>query len=138
MPTDYQFQDVSVEAGKTYFYFLEDLDIFGEKERHKIIKVVVPPAKPARPIPNPFNPDTWIPYDLAKDASVAIRIYDVKGQLVRQLDLSNQKAGSYVDRDRAAYWNGRDQLGQSVGSGIYFYMLKAGDFQATRRMLILK
>jgi len=88
--------------------------------------------------PNPFNPETWIPFDLAADATVTIRIYDVKGQLVRQLHLSSQKAGSYLDKKTAAYWNGKDQLGQSVASGIYFYMLKAGDFVATRRMVILK
>jgi len=69
---------------------------------------------------------------------VTIRIYDVKGQLVRQLHLSNQKAGSYLGKKNAAYWNGKDQLGQSVSSGLYFYMLKAGDFVATRRMVILK
>jgi len=145
MPRDYQFVDKKAEAGKTYFYYLEDIDIAGEKSKSDIIKVVVPPAKLIpkefrlfQNYPNPFNPETWIPFDLAADANVTIRIYDVKGQLVRQLDLSNQKAGSYLDKEKAAYWNGKDQLGQSVSSGIYFYMLKAGDFVATRRMVILK
>ena len=148
MPTDYQYKDVSVEAGKTYYYFLEDIDIFGEKEKHKIIKVVVPPAKPAQPIPkefrllqnfpNPFNPDTRIPYDLAQEATVTIRIYDVKGQLVHQLDLGAQKAGSYIDKEKAAYWNGRNQTGNAVTSGVYFYTLKAGDFQETKRMVIVR
>ena len=148
MPTDYQFVDKKAEAGKIYFYYLEDIDIAGEKSKSDIIKVVVPPAKAATPIPkafallqnfpNPFNPETWIPFDLAADATVTIRIYDVKGQLVRQLDLSKQKAGRYLDKKTAAYWNGKDQLGQSVSSGLYFYMLKAGDFAATRRMVILK
>jgi hypothetical protein len=148
MPTDYQFIDQNAEAGKTYFYYLEDVDVTGEKNKSNTIKVVVPPAKPAQPIPkvfrllqnypNPFNPETWIPFDLAADANVIIRIYDMNGQLVRQFDLINQKAGSYLDKKTAAYWNGKDQLGQSVSSGIYFYTLKAGDFVATRRMVILK
>jgi len=58
--------------------------------------------------PNPFNPETWIPFDLAADASVSIRIYDVKGQLVRRLDIGKQKAGSYLSKENAAYWNGKD------------------------------
>jgi hypothetical protein len=145
MPRDYQFVDKNAEAGKTYFYYLEDVDIAGERNKNKTIKVVVPPAKfipkefrLLQNYPNPFNPETWIPFDLAADANVTIRIYDVKGQLVRQLDLINQKAGSYLDKNNAAYWDGKDQLGQSVSSGIYFYTLKAGDFVATRRMVILK
>jgi hypothetical protein len=88
--------------------------------------------------PNPFNPDTWLPYELAKDATVTIHIYNVKGQLVRQLNLGKQKAGSYIDKEKAAYWDGRDELGQAVSSGLYFYMLRAGDFQATKRMVIVK
>jgi hypothetical protein len=148
MPIDYQFTDQKVEQGKTYFYYLEDIDIAGEKSRFEIIKVVVLPAKPVLPIPrefqllqnypNPFNPETWIPYELATDAAVTIRIYDVNGQLVRQLDLGKQKAGCYVDKRKAAYWDGKDQTGKAVSSGIYFYTLKADDFQATRRMVIVK
>jgi hypothetical protein len=88
--------------------------------------------------PNPFNPETWIPFDLAADAIVTIRIYDVKGQLVRQLDIGKQKAGSYLDKGKATYWDGKNQSGESVSSGIYFYSLKAGSFVAVRRMMILK
>ncbi|MFQ6042613.1 MAG: FlgD immunoglobulin-like domain containing protein, partial [Candidatus Poribacteria bacterium] len=148
MPIDYQFTDKKVEAGKTYFYYLEDIDIAGEKNRLKIIRVVVPTAKSVLLVPkefrllqnypNPFNPDTWLPYELAADATVTIRIYDVNGQLVRQLDLGVQKAGRYVDKEKAAYWDGKDQTGKTVPSGLYFYTLKAGDFQATRRMVIVK
>jgi hypothetical protein len=123
MPTDYQFVDKNAEAGKTYYYYLEYIDIAGERNKNKTIKVVVPPAKfipkefrLLQNYPNPFNPETWIPFDLAKDANVTIRIYDVKGQLVRQFDLTNQKAGSYLDKKTAAYWDGKDQLGQSVSS----------------------
>ena len=88
--------------------------------------------------PNPFNPETWLPYKLAADAPVTIRIYDVQGQLVRQLDLGMQGVGSYISRENAAYWDGKNQPGHAVSSGLYFYTLTAGDFQATRRMVILK
>ena len=88
--------------------------------------------------PNPFNPETWIPYTLADDADVNVRIYDVEGKLVRKLDVGYQRAGSYLSREKAVYWDGRDQLGESVSSGIYFYTLKADTFSDTRRMVILK
>ena len=88
--------------------------------------------------PNPFNPETWIPYQLAHDADVTLTIYDTKGILVRQLDLGYQHVGYYTDKTRAAYWNGRNHLGESVGSGIYFYQLRAGDYSAMRKMVILK
>ena len=88
--------------------------------------------------PNPFNPETWIPYTLANDADVSVRIYDIQGKLVRQLDVGQQPAGSYLSREAAVYWNGKDQLGKSVSSGIYFYTLKADAFSDTRRMVILK
>jgi len=88
--------------------------------------------------PNPFNPETWIPYKLASDAVVRIAIYDINGALVRQLSLGYQKAGYYVDRLNAAYWDGRNALGEKVASGLYFYQFTAGDFIAMRRMVILK
>ena len=88
--------------------------------------------------PNPFNPETWIPYQLAESAEVTLTIYDTNGQLVRHLALGHQAAGIYRSRSRAAYWDGRNQLGESVVSGLYFYTLTAGEFTATRRMLILK
>jgi hypothetical protein len=88
--------------------------------------------------PNPFNPDTWIPYLVARDAPVIISIYNARGQLVRNLYLGEQKAGVYVRTDRAAYWDGRDDKGEKVASGVYFYTLRAGDFTATRKMVILK
>ena len=88
--------------------------------------------------PNPFNPETWIPYHLATAGDVAITIYDVRGTVVRQLDLGHQREGYYTGRSRAAYWDGRNALGEPVASGIYFYTLTAGDFTATRKMLIRK
>ena len=88
--------------------------------------------------PNPFNPETWIPYQLAESAEVKLTIYDMNGQLVRRLAVGHQAAGMYQSRSRAMYWDGRNQLGEPVASGLYFYTLTADDFTATRRMLILK
>ena len=88
--------------------------------------------------PNPFNPETWIPYQLAKPANVTLTIYDINGHVVRELDLGHQRAGVYQSRKRAAYWDGRNTVGEPVASGVYFYALTAGDFTATRKMLIWK
>jgi len=88
--------------------------------------------------PNPFNPETWIPYQLAESAEVILTIYDINGQLVRRLSVGHQAAGMYQSRSRAVYWDGRNQRGEFVASGLYFYTLTAGQFTATRKMLILK
>ncbi len=88
--------------------------------------------------PNPFNPETWIPYQLAEPAEATLTIYDMNGEMIRRLAVGHQAAGMYRSRSRAAYWDGRNQLGESVASGLYFYTLRAGEFSATRRMLILK
>ena len=88
--------------------------------------------------PNPFNPETWIPYQLSEPADVTLRIYAVNGVLVRTLALGQTPAGIYQSRSRAAYWDGRNNVGESVASGIYFYTLTAGDFTATRKLLIRK
>ncbi|HIE30282.1 TPA: T9SS type A sorting domain-containing protein, partial [Candidatus Poribacteria bacterium] len=88
--------------------------------------------------PNPFNPDTWIPYQLPESADVLIKIYNVRGELVRTLALGVQPAGNYVQPKKAAYWDGRNDAGEKVASAIYFYTLKAGNFTATRKMVILK
>ena len=88
--------------------------------------------------PNPFNPETWIPYQLAATANVGLRIYSANGTLVRTLALGYQSAGIYQDRSRAVYWDGKNELGEPVASGIYFYTLTAGNFTATRKMLIRK
>ena len=98
--------------------------------------------------PNPFNPETWIPYRLAEAAFVTLTIYDGSGQIVRTLDVGHQIAGYYTDRMKAAYWDGKNEFGEGVASGVYFYHLSTGrsglsvphrsDFSATRKMLILK
>ena len=88
--------------------------------------------------PNPFNPETWIPYHLSNPADVTLTIYDTKGVPVRQFNLGYQPAGYYTDRTKAAYWDGRNESGESVGSGVYFYQFRAGNYNAIRRMVIVK
>ena len=88
--------------------------------------------------PNPFNPETWIPYQLSKAAEVTVTIYASDGSVVRTLALRHQDAGMYKNRTQAAYWDGTNDLGETVASGVYFYTLTAGEFTATRKMLILK
>ena len=88
--------------------------------------------------PNPFNPETWIPYHLANPSNVQITIYDARGTVVRQLDLGHQREGYYTNRSRAAYWDGRNDFGERVASGIYFYQLQTDNMSLLRKMLILK
>ena len=88
--------------------------------------------------PNPFNPETWIPYRLAEDTFVTLTVYDLNGQAVRTIDVGHQTAAVYESRSKAIYWDGRNGLGEQVASGVYFYHLSAGDYSATRKMLILK
>ena len=104
MPHDYQFLDKQVEVGKTYFYYIEDVDIAGERDSSDIIQITVTsrlqaviPSKFAllQNYPNPFNPETWVPYQLAKDTHVTIIIHNAKGQAVRILDLGAKQAGEY-------------------------------------------
>jgi immune inhibitor A len=100
-----------------------------------------PDARPARfalrqNFGNPFNPDTWIPYEVANEVDVTIRIYGTSGLLVRTLNLGRKPAGFYTTREKAAYWDGRNEAGEEVASGIYFYTMVAGDFSATRKMIV--
>ena len=88
--------------------------------------------------PNPFNPETWIPYQLAKPANVTLTIYAADGRLIRTLALGHQSSGTYHSKSRAAYWDGKNELSEPVASGVYFYTLKAGEFTVTRKMLIRK
>ena len=88
--------------------------------------------------PNPFNPETWIPYHLANPSGVTITIYDIRGTIVRRLNLGHQHEGYYTSRSRAAYWDGRNAIGERVASGIYFYQLQAEGLSYSRRMVIVK
>ncbi len=117
---------------------LEDVDIEIPAAAPTLV-MSVPEKTDLHPnYPNPFNPETWIPYQLATPADVRIAIYAADGKLVRTLNLGYQSVGNYDSRSRAAYWDGRNALGEPVASGLYFYTLTAGDFTATRRLLIRK
>ena len=101
--------------------------------------VVIPTETALFPnYPNPFNPETWIPYQLAAPSVVKITIYDTRGRVVRHLHFGHQPAGTYVGSGRAAYWDGRNAVGERVASGLYLYTLTAGDFSATQKLLIRK
>jgi hypothetical protein len=150
-PHSYRFIDENVEVGNTYYYYIEDISYDGLRNRSHTIRVTVDvtgklkvvgltPSKFAllQNFPNPFNPETWIPYQLSRDTSVTVRIYNFNGQPIRTIALGQQAAGTYLTKDRAVYWDGRDNIGEKVASGVYFYTLQAGDFKATKRMVIVE
>ncbi len=116
-------------------------DVFrhGIETLEHLINTAIPTQTVLLPnYPNPFNPETWIPYDLAQDADVHIHIYNLKGESIRQLSIGFKAAGTYRTQSRAAYWDGRNAIGEHVASGLYFYTLQAGQFKTTRQMVILK
>ena len=115
------------------------LDLFRDAPAAPALSKTAPPETVLLSnYPNPFNPETWIPYQLTTPAEVTVAIYAVDGRLVRTLALGHQSAGVYQRKSRAAYWDGKNEQGEPVASGVYFYTLKAGDFTATRKMLIRK
>lgn len=147
---EYTFMDKRAKTAETYYYYLDDIDIEGKTEKSDLISITFQPGQsvplkelPARfalyqNFPNPFNPETWLPYDLAADASVHLTIFNAVGRPVRHWALGHQSAGSYLTRDNAVYWDGRDASGELVGSGLYFYQLQADRFTAVKRMVVLK
>ena len=146
MGRTYEYIDKKVEPNKTYFYYLEDVDIHGIRDKSDTIKVTMKPTLPKLPkeyrllqnYPNPFNPETWIPYELASGAEVTIQIYDIKGRLARELSLGRKQKGYYITKAKAAYWDGRNNQGKQVASGVYFYRIQAGSFTNIRRLVLLK
>ena len=152
-PHDYSYTDDNLKFGQTYYYYIEDVDFSGKKDKSPLfqitvgqksaVKVISKPNIAIRPelkpvgiptefallqnYPNPFNPDTWIPFQLAQDMPVTIGIYDTKGQLVRSIALGHRQAGIYLTKDLAAYWDGKDSFGEKVGSGVYFYTLQSSE-----------
>ena len=151
------FQDINVAStsfdpvNTRYFYAVVPVDAIGimgmpSIDPNGITPIFNPPDIPAAPMqtrifqsyPNPFNPDVWIPYELGEEASVSVEIYNISGQLVRTLHVGMKQRGQYISRDKAVYWDGRNQLGERATSGVYFYVLKAGDYASMRKMAILK
>jgi DNA-binding beta-propeller fold protein YncE len=88
--------------------------------------------------PNPFNPDTWIPYALAKQCQVKLKIQSATGELIRTLDLGSKTAGLYLSKEKAIHWDGKNGAGERVSSGVYFYTIQAGEYAATKKMVIAK
>ena len=119
--------DRSPAAIKTLIY-LQQLIVMARPEKTQLLANY----------PNPFNPETWIPYELATDTEVRITIYNAQGVVIRTLLLGQQSAGYYTDRERAAYWDGRNALGEQVASGIYFYQFETDEMSSMRKMVILK
>jgi hypothetical protein len=109
------------------------------KQQSQRIHIIIPgESSLAQNYPNPFNPETWIPYELADSGDVRIHIYNIQGRLVRTLELGHQEIGQYYSRDEAAYWDGRNHVGEKVASGIYFYQIQAGEFQSVKKMIMVK
>ena len=133
---------VEVQAWLTDAISLEVTDVImkrGVAVLGQLLAALTPAVTELLPnYPNPFNPETWIPYRLAEDAFVTLTIYDTGGQVVRALEVGHRIASAYETRSKAIYWDGRNGLGEQVASGVYFYHLSAGDYAATRRMVILK
>ena len=123
--------------------FTHKIDIEDLRKAYLSLPLTVGDMHPAKTIlgqnfPNPFNPETWIPYQLEQSADVTLQIYDTSGGIVRTIDLGFKPQGFYMTQSTAAYWDGRNNMGEQVVSGVYFYSLHTPDFSATRKMLILK
>jgi len=105
----------------------------------KAVKRYVPEATRLLPnYPNPFNPETWIPFELSEESEVVITIYGMRGEVIRRLDLGRTREGAYVTREQAAHWDGRNDLGERVASAAYIYEIKAGDHVERRKLVVLK
>lgn len=148
--SEYTFVDDQAIPGRIYYYYLESIDLTGERDRSDVILVRFEqkeltmqeqlPTQTAllNNYPNPFNPDTWIPYRLKDVATVVVTIYDIHGTVIRRLELGNKEPGHYTSTSKAARWDGRNDAGQVVSSGVYFYQLQADEFRAMGRMLLRK
>ena len=108
-----------------------------------VLKAILPERLPTQTqllanYPNPFNPETWIPFQLAQDSTVTAKIYDLTGKQIRMIELGYVPAGNYVESNRAIYWDGRSENGEQVSSGSYFYQLQVDEYTETKKMVILK
>jgi hypothetical protein len=142
----YEWVDEVDAPADTYYYYLENVSLSGEKSDSHTIRVSFTKSDSPKPLktallpnfPNSFNPDTWIPYQLHQDAAVTLSIYDINGRLIRRFQLGHQPSGYYLDKSKAVHWDGKNQNGEPVASGIYWYVLQAGNFVERRNMLLTK
>ena len=136
-----EFEVLPNTEGKTSSLIFENVNFSNSRSITKIngeVRVIPSNFALLQNFPNPFNPDTWLPYKLASASPVSISIYNAKGQFIRMLHLGCQNAGVYMTRGKTAHWDGKDNVGEKVGSGVYFYTLRAGEFRSIRKMVIVK
>jgi hypothetical protein len=129
--------DFNIKVGEGYYvYTMSDISWSPDST---IAPMIIPQkTELVQNYPNPFNPETWIPFQLSKPSEVNIRIYNAGGKLVKTLQLGYKSAGMYIERSKAAYWDGRNDIGEKVSSGIYFYELQTDTFREIRKMVLLK
>ena len=139
---DIEFIDTQVEEEVTYDYWIRVAFKSGSKLKSETIKTTVLAKIEATRLmpnyPNPFNPETWFPYELDEDTVVTFEIHNSNGMMVRRLEIGMKGRGRYQDKNKAAYWDGRTELGEPVASGVYFYTMIAGEFIGSQKMVILK
>jgi predicted GH43/DUF377 family glycosyl hydrolase len=136
-----EFEALPFTDGKNSQLILNTVELSGSSDiikRHGFVEVLPGRTELLPNYPNPFNPETWIPYRLSEGADVTVYIYDTRGQLARSFFLGTKPAGTYLDRNKAVYWDGRNDAGELVASGVYFYQLKAGKFSDTRKLAVMK
>jgi hypothetical protein len=137
-----KFVDSGVEEDKTYTYQISTQFRTGMELKSKLWTILVNPIIKQTSLlqnyPNPFNPETWIPYQLKEASDVRIRIWTLSGELVREFAFGYKPSGLYTSRDKAAYWDGRNESGESVASGLYFYSIQAGNYVSTKKMIVAK
>ncbi|MBT3268226.1 hypothetical protein HN371_13790 [Candidatus Poribacteria bacterium] len=145
VPADYDLQLVDLTSERTIDLRrdaqlrLEGSGFDSRQYALKAIKRYIPDVTRLLPnYPNPFNPETWIPFELAEESEVSIAIYGLRGEVVRRLELGRMREGGYVTREQAAHWDGRNALGEQVASGVYVYEIKAGSHIERRRLVVLK
>lgn len=135
-------------ALRGWFGDLESGCLENSEDSENLFIIINPSKAPAHPpidknflgqnYPNPFNPETWIPYQLKENNEVAIRIFSMSGLLIKKLELGYKYAGSYVSQEKAAYWDGKNETGEHISSGIYFYIIQTNDFTAAKKLIILR
>ncbi|MBP97402.1 hypothetical protein CMK18_15740 [Candidatus Poribacteria bacterium] len=139
---DIEFIDTQVEEEVTYDYWIKVAFKSGSKLKSETIKTTVLAKIEATRLmpnyPNPFNPETWFPYELDEDTAVTFEIHNSNGMMIRRLEIGMKGRGRYQDKNKAAYWDGRTELGEPVASGVYFYTMIAGEFIDSQKMVILK
>jgi hypothetical protein len=137
-----QYIDTNVDEDKTYIYQISTRFRTGAELRSELftvrIKPVIKQTVLMQNYPNPFNPEVWIPYELSEQTSVLVQIYNSSGQLIRTLDMGVQQSGRYTSREKAVYWDGKTEAGEYAVSGVYFYVMKAGNFIKAKKMILLK